>query len=885
MKKFISLLTVTVLVLSIAAFSAFSDTVGGLSDRQCEAIAFMNDIGVFNGVSEEMGVYTVTRADFAKTVVGVMGAYGLPETARQIFTDVPADHSAAIAIEYLYERGIMSGFENAEFKPSNNITIVQAIKTTLCILGYSEIAAERGGYPLGYYSIAVANNLLKGIDKKIDDEMTYADMAVLLRNALEDSSFIVSGSYKNGYAEKQKAEGTDYLGYSLDIYKFTGLFEAINCTSIYDSAKELKTGVCEIGGEKLNFGDKNISQYLGMYVTAYYRKDGENANLLHITASDENDVIEINAEDIDKSTTKNVFKYNDGKRNKKLSIAANAIFLYNGKRLDYVVDSDLIIANGYIRLINNDGDSDYDVVIITEFETYIVDRAVAVDSLLYFKYDRGFLDLKEEGLTVARYFIDGAETEFSSIVPGSVLSVALSKNITGSILADIYISNNIVTGVAKVTDDEGVILEDGTQYDYTDEYISRINDVSSNSYAPIIGSEGDFYIDYFNKLAAFKLSTKSKTYGYVVKAYYNRKDGCIINMFTQDGTFVDYEVAEKVKYNGRTPELEEIPDILMQTGDNGTVNQLVVYKSNDKGLITEIKTAVDKTDEVYYVASDEEFVLNAHPKNDAGEPVKVRFYKNVAENRPFSFVPGKTLQFMIPTDKYDKKSYRIGTKLASTDVDLPAPLYIYDAGKAGAIGAVVSNSANEGEYSKPVIVDKVMRSINDEEESGILLSFIGGTSVFAGDSVIYDQPPESDAKGNNNWRKYVPEYGNIRISDLKRGDVIEYTTSNGQVDMLRVIVKADDIGPVRIDGDHIQLNGNMIADIISVAEDAKTALVYYVDRFGTERYQTMHVNSTVYRFDSKDNEVYISSTSDLQPGDRVLINSYWWSPNLVVIFR
>ena len=37
--------------------------------------------------------------------------------------------------------------------------------------------------------------------------------------------------------------------------------------------------------------------------------------------------------------------------------------------------------------------------------------------------------------------------------------------------------------------------------------------------------------------------------------------------------------------------------------------------------------------------------------------------------------------------------------------------------------------------------------------------------------------------------------------------------------MLRVIVRVDDIGPIRIDGDNIQLNGNMIADVISVADN------------------------------------------------------------------
>lgn len=106
-----------------------------------------------------------------------------------------------------------------------------------------------------------------------------------------------------------------------------------------------------------------------------------------------------------------------------------------------------------------------------------------------------------------------------------------------------------------------------------------------------------------------------------------------------------------------------------------------------------------------------------------------------------------------------------------------------------------------------------------------------------------------------------------------------------KVEMLRVIVRVDDIGPIRIDGDNIQLNGNMIADVISVADNGRTAIVKYVDRNGAEQYQSMLINSTTYRYDSSDGEIYNSSASDLREGDRVLINSYWWSPKLVVIFR
>ena len=77
----------------------------------------------------------------------------------------------------------------------------------------------------------------------------------------------------------------------------------------------------------------------------------------------------------------------------------------------------------------------------------------------------------------------------------------------------------------------------------------------------------------------------------------------------------------------------------------------------------------------------------------------------------------------------------------------------------------------------------------------------------------------------------------------------------------------------------------MVAEVISVA-DSRTALVKYsYQKGGNMIYQTMLVNGPTYRYDSTENMVYNSSMADLMPGDIVLINSFWWSPNLVVIFR
>ena len=879
MKKWISICIFTLcLIFSVNCVWAE----GSLSEKQSEAISLMNDLKIYTDITEENASNAITRAEFAKIIVRVMGVESsLTNAPRRIFSDVLPDNDAAASIELLYERGIMMGYGQAEFKPDAVLTLGEAVKVMISITGYSEWAEQQGGYPSGYYATAVSNDILKGVSGAVSEEVNYTDAAVMIQNVLEGKKYRVITGYENNSVVSSD-NNEEYMGYALNIYRYTGIVGAYGNTSLYSTDDEYEENNVKIDNEIFETNGIDFSQYLGMKVTAYYKADDSGYYIMHVVADKKSEMIEVKSEDIAENVSKEKFEYYDNNKIKKAKISDNATFIYNGKKLDVVSDADLQADNGYVRLISNNGGSTYDTVIIKDYETFIVDKAIATDSLLYFKYDKGSLDLSSGSNINAKYFAEGKEADFSSISTGSILSIAMSKNTIGNLSAEILISNNQVTGKATKLYNKGTkhyaVLEDGTEYVFTNEYISRLDEGQSGTYEPTVGNEGVFYIDYFNQLAAYAVSGTSKNYAYVVNCYYEPGPATgEIRLFTKDGTFETYTLDKKITFNDKRVDKADVPEMLKTTSPDGSVNQLIICKTDNNGYIKNIKTAVNKTSETYYVASDEEFVLNAHPKNSAGVESGLRFYKNMAENKPYNFVNGKTIRFMVPMDKDNEKAYKIETKLSSTDMALPAPLYLYDAGPGGALGAVVSNTASEGKYSTPCIIDEICTAVNEDDEVGTLIQFVGGQSVFAGDHIIYDQPI-------TNWKDRV-DYSNIKVEDLKHGDIIEYTTSNDKVEMLRVIVRVDDIGPIRIDGDHIQLNGNMIADVISVADNGRTAVVKYVDRYGAEQYQSMLVNSTTYRYDSSDGEIYNSSASDLREGDRVLINSYWWSPKLVVIFR
>ena len=853
-----------------------------LTEKQRETIDLLNAIGVLPDISEDQALKQITRAEFAEIVVNMLGGEKLlTSTPRRIYTDVLPEDPAAPSIEYLYDSGVMTGYDNAEFRPENPITVSEVLKVMIVITGYSVYAEKAGGYPDGYYAQAVASDMLSGVSGKIAESITWADIAEIARNVLESTEYVSITEINGNNATYSNKNGDAFMSRTLGIYKYTGVVEGVGDTMLSSSVSGCGAGNCIVSGETLLTGDIDFIQYLGMKVQVYYKADDANGNVsLHDIPSKENNVMTIDDSDIRDTTTKTSVQYYDNNKSRTAKISGDAIFMLNDKRLDVVADGDLNVANGTLKLIDNNNDGTYEVVIITSYETYVVDKAVSTDSIVNLKYGQGSLDLDDDYVTT--YYLDGEEVDFSSITSGSVLSIAFSRNTTGDVLANVYISNNIITGTAvKVStgSDGAVELSDGSRYEYTSEFIKRLEEGESSTYAPELNAEGTFYIDYFGRIAAYTLSVASKNYAYVVKCWYDEasEEGSI-RLFTKDGEFIDLNLVDDIRINGVKTAKSKLVATLQASSGDGSVNQLVVYDEKDGGTLSSIQTAVDKTSENYYIAAENEFVLNAHPINTTtGNPGGLRFYKNNAENRPLSFIDGTTIHFCIPTDKKREKEYKIETKLSSTDVSLPAPVYVYDAGEGGAIGAVVSNTASSSDYGTPAIVDKVLEAVNEDGDTGRMIQFVGGQSVFAAEDVRYDQP-------TGNWSSIV-DYSNTTIEDLERGDVIQYTTVNNQIDQLRVLVRVSDIGGIRIDGDNIAETGNMIADVVSVASNGRTAVVNYVNNTGNSIYQTMLVNGTTYRYDSSSGEVYNSSSSDLQPGDRILINSFWWSPKLVVIFR
>jgi len=142
MKKFLSLVLVLVMALSVVTISAgaasFSDSA---NIEYLEAAELLHGLNIHPGFED--GTYApqnqMSRGFAAKCLVycmlGADKAAKLP-TGKAVFKDVTPDYRYAPFVNYLAEQGLISGYEDGTFKPGELISAAGMLKMALGVLGY-----------------------------------------------------------------------------------------------------------------------------------------------------------------------------------------------------------------------------------------------------------------------------------------------------------------------------------------------------------------------------------------------------------------------------------------------------------------------------------------------------------------------------------------------------------------------------------------------------------------------------------------------------------------------------------------------------------------------------------------------------------------------------
>ena len=581
-KKYLSVLLAVAMILSSVAVFADGEAAKSsvsFSDLDADtivgkAVAELVPYGIISGYPD--GTFgqdkTITRAEFAKIIVTFLnlqniGTEGLPTG----FADVDdTNHWGQPYIRTAIDRGIILGYPDGTFKPDNPVKYCEAVKMMVCALNYGEVAASRTQpgalWYTGYIAQAADLGILKNISiGSAEDPASRGLVAILTSNSLdaEVAQTTVGGSGAT-------PGGTTAREEFLKTTKVTGIVVSCQQTNIDGGTATGKLRLIEIdtgdGAETymVPVGTDTLS-LLGYKIDATISEDasGDYPVIATITKAKSNKVVKVDAGDIDSISTSSVeyWESDASTSTETAGIENDASFIYNGKVLDEVLDTDLEIKAGSIVLLSNDGDKQADVVFINDCEVYAV-KSSSVDTAtklkkiytLYTEGDEGTIIVpqKSKYVTVNN---KGTEVEDTTSFPVSKYDIInLYRSKDGEVFNMTVTRKEIAGSVTEVS--ANTVSIKNTEYKFA--YNFREYE-GTDKPVFISGNNAKVYLDATGKIAAaqnMSTAADSSVYlGYILGAEagegINGKNQVRMYGMSSGKTGErNYELAENVRVDG-----------------------------------------------------------------------------------------------------------------------------------------------------------------------------------------------------------------------------------------------------------------------------------------------------------------------------------------------
>lgn len=756
------------LMLSVAMIFTMGTSVMAYSDVEegtyvSEAVTVLSNLGILDGYEDDSfkPEATVTRAEMAKIVCETLG-YDNIGTSKTLFDDVSPKHWAGGYISTAYGLGIINGYGDGKFGPEDTVTYEQAVKMVVCALGYEPMAANKGGWPAGYTSVAASIGLTKGMSSS-----ARGDIAVLMYNAL--TTPVMEQTSYGSDTRYEVLDGTGNKEYKTiltkqDIYVATGIVgDTFNKDEIkFEVTRDSKDGKFE-ADKTVTFlvGDSDITNYTHQEVEVYIVEDDGEYTVLAVKAAKKTETFTLVSDDIKDIDGNKVIYYVDSlnnSRTKTLTIDKDATVEYNktilfdvedvtdDKVAADVVDAKTTAKDGSriddieIVFIENDGDSAYDVVVMTEYTSAIVktvnvnkDKITLDSKTITFDFDEEdntyiFIDDAGNNLTLADFNEDDVVAYVSDADlrdnPSYVKIIKLSDSVITGTIDSVHTSDKIVT-----INDEDYKVD------------AAIWDQISTP-----GTEGTFYVGITGKIVYFDGSTVVGKYGYIIDAGTDgwNDDEVIIEMLTTKG--IDRYTLRSSLTDKEGFDIDDY------------VGKAVEYKVNSKGLISSL-TKLATTD------FDSEYNANTEILNG-------------------KYLDKNTLVFVIDTDD-ENESYTTNMNYFVDEGAYVGKMYV----RYGEVKVVVvtgSNTLYDSEAGFAIVTGTSVLVKNDDtvfavdyvqdEEAGRIYfedyTYEEGKAKFANGTVFVFK---ADVDG------YVKETGYKIVATIKNGDFDEkvYVNEDG----------------------------------------------------------------------------------------------------------
>lgn len=781
--------------LLLAMLCLFSGTAVAVSAQETSESNYQNAIEMMAGLSimqgYEDGTFRpeapVTRAEYATLMLRVLGVPEDWSINESNFADVPESHWAHDAINYLAKLGYVDGYGDGNYGPDDSVSLQDAMKILLDILGY-ETLAIRMPYPTGYISQAVELGLTVSLPKNgYEKQALRGEIAQIIKNAIDVPVYLSKGATDTAVLFEK---GDNFLKEFLGITITKGLVTANSVTSL-SSEDYLGDGRLRIKENSTNAeilmhtGEVNADDFLGYRVQAFTKINNAGEPELLYIQKDENKYINlvISAEEYGSYADRTITYYTDPETKEKeytAKILFSADVIYNGV---YTVFDESLLASlpaGNIELIDSDKDSLYDIIKINVCKVTVVDRiSLTADQIIdrysalnNVIYDEDETDAKNQ---LIKY---GVSLPMSVLEQNDVLEIYQSKNTTGRKVNRITVVDESIRGTIDSLSDDWITVggKDYKLSKYFKDNRLKIGELP-------IGETVTFMLDSNGCVVApetKKISTLQ--YGYLIGAMADEglEESVKIRMYTEQGAIVDYLLASKIAMDSQS--VSEPAQIMSNLriakygSDTGqkNLNQLVRYQLNNNEEIKVLDTlSPDYQSDGATV--DDTKLTQVFPETSG-------VYNRGGLNGYLS--GGNTLIFQIPYDLEETEYYGILPEISENE-NTTYTLSGYDLAKSGIMGCIVTRTGSSGggsgaEQDDPAyMLKKITTALNDEGDVVSKIHVINGRNGSAEEYFLTEKTSYTEFSSGTAIKDPLGKLGTSGAVPLRVGDVLRISKGDG----------------------------------------------------------------------------------------------------------
>lgn len=551
----------------------------------------------------------ITRAQFTGYLCKLAGYTLVEHKASEIpFIDVSIDTPYHDEICTMYEMGRVNGTEPNMFSPDNHVTYAQACKLIIDVLGYRSYAEIKyGEYPEGYVMMAGELEINEGVKNvQWNSELTAEDAVTMLYNAGCAEMMEFAGVDKNGNP-KYGANGKDLFA-SNDIYYGEGVMQSNGMVSLVDV--EAPEGKTTISGVDYMSADVDLKDLIGSKVKYFYQDIKVDKKLLWAWEDERfNSSLELKAIDLATDsadyTRTNIVYYEKDNKTENAKLKPLSYVIYNNELFTIPTLDMLKIDSGKMRLIDNDDDEVYDVVIIEEFKNMYVVGNPPESTYLVDKYNNS-PELKDHD--IVKIFKDGKEIDKSEIPAGVVVSYIQNPSKTKVYMYVLSERSEAVLDRTKTKRGDTVYTFGGTEYKLAQSYKDIMTSGANMHVTPEIGKKYKFWLDMDGEIAEIQESDGNLQYALLVKAEMApeyEEDVVYTRMIFTDGSDNRPVIKGKFIFDGTRISVSELFDAtkpykaMLYNDDGSFKEQVIMVSFTEEGYVKEIDIAADNTANPY----------------------------------------------------------------------------------------------------------------------------------------------------------------------------------------------------------------------------------------------------------------------------------------------